>query len=75
MPNLDALEFCRLLRLVPGCERTTVVYAVRQDEFASRAKSLSAPSEDLISKPVMPMELAVKALTYSLDGGALKSEP
>ncbi len=66
MPGMDGFEFCRRLRQSPGYEKTPVIYVTAHDDFESRAKSILSSGGDLISKPVFPLELAVKALTHLL---------
>jgi len=66
MPGLDGFEVCRRLRLLPGYEKTPVIYVTAHSDFENRAKSILSSGGDLISKPVFPIELAVKALTHLL---------
>jgi CheY-like chemotaxis protein len=66
MPGMNGFELCRKLRLLPGYEKTPVIYVTSHSDFATRANSILSGGGDLISKPVFPMELAVKALTHLL---------
>ncbi len=66
MPSMDGFEVCRRLRLLPGYQRTPVIYVSAHADFENRAKSILSGGGDLISKPVFPMELAVKAVTHLL---------
>ncbi len=66
MPGIDGFELCRRLRLLPGYEKTPVIYVTSHGDFESRAKSVLSGGNDLISKPVFPMELAVKAVAHLL---------
>ena len=63
MPRIDGFELCRRLRLLPGYQQTPVIYVTAHDDFEHRAKSALSGGDDFISKPVLSMELAVKALT------------
>jgi CheY-like chemotaxis protein len=66
MPGMDGFEFCRKLRLLPGYQLTPVIYVTAHSDFSNRAKTMLSGGGDLISKPVLPSELAVKALTHLL---------
>lgn len=66
MPGMDGFEFCRRLRLLPGYQHTPVIYVTAHTDFESRAKSILTGGGDFISKPIFPMELAVKALAHLL---------
>jgi CheY-like chemotaxis protein len=75
MPGMDGFELCRRLRLLPGYKKTPVIYVTGHSDFDNRARSVLSGGDDLISKPIFPMELAVKAVTLLLKrkiaGGAL----
>ena len=66
MPGMNGFELCRRLRLLPGYLQTPVIYVTAYDDFENRAKSVLSGGDELISKPVFPMELAVKAITQLL---------
>ena len=66
MPGMDGFELCRRLRTLPGYQQTPVIYVTSHSDFESRAKSIMSGASDFISKPVFPMELAVKAVAYLL---------
>ena len=66
MPGIDGFELCRRLRLLPGHQKTPVIYVTSHDDFESRAKSVLSGGDDLISKPIFPIELAVKAVSHLL---------
>jgi CheY-like chemotaxis protein len=70
MPSMDGFEVCRKLRQLPGYQRTPVIYVTAHADFENRAKSILSGGGDLISKPVFPMELAVKAVTHLLKSQA-----
>ena len=66
MPMMDGFELCRRLRLLPGYEKTAVIFVTSHSDFQSRARGVLSGGDDLISKPVFPMDLAVKAVTLLL---------
>jgi CheY-like chemotaxis protein len=68
MPGMSGFELCSKLRAVPGHARTPVVFVTGLTDFESRARSTLSGGNDLIAKPFLFMELAVKALTYVLKG-------
>jgi CheY-like chemotaxis protein len=43
-----------------------VIYVTSHSDFESRTRSKLSGGDDLISKPVFPMELAVKAVAHLL---------
>lgn len=67
MPGLNGFEFCRRLRLLPDYERTPVIFVTSHSDFKSRAQSVLSGGNDLIAKPVFPMELAVKTVMRLLE--------
>ncbi len=66
MPGMDGLEFCRQVRRLPGYQKTPVIYVTSHDQFELRVKGALSGAQDLIAKPILPMELAVKAVTQTL---------
>jgi CheY-like chemotaxis protein len=66
MPGLDGFQLCDALRATPEYAKVPVVFVTSHSDFDSRAKSVLSGGNDLISKPVLPLELAVKAVTHLL---------
>ncbi len=64
MPHMSGFEVCRNLRQLPGYETTPVIYVTSHGDFESRAKSILVGANDLIAKPIFPIELAVKAVAH-----------
>lgn len=64
MPHMSGFEVCRNLRQLPGYETTPVIYVTSHGDFESRAKSILVGANDLIAKPIFPIELAVKAMAH-----------
>jgi DNA-binding response OmpR family regulator len=67
MPVMDGFQVCKLLRTLPKHQETPVVYVTQHDDFEHRAKSALSGGDDLIGKPILPLELAVKAVMHVLD--------
>ena len=66
MPELNGFELCGELRKLPTNKATPVIFVTSLTKFEVRARSSLAGGNDLIAKPFLMMELAVKALTYLL---------
>ena len=68
MPGMNGFELCTKLRALPAHAKTPVVFVTGLTDFESRARSTLSGGNDLIAKPFLFMELAVKALSYVLKG-------
>ena len=68
MPGMTGFELCTKLRALPRYKKTPVVFVTSLTDFESRASSTISGGNDLIAKPFLFIELAVKALVYSLRG-------
>jgi CheY-like chemotaxis protein len=68
MPGMNGFELCSELRKLPAHEKTPVVFVTGLNDFESRAKSTISGGNDLIAKPFLPLEVAVKALIYVMRG-------
>jgi CheY-like chemotaxis protein len=66
MPGLDGFQLCERLRRVPGYGKTPVIFVTIHSDFESRAKSSLSGGDDLIAKPILPMELAAKVMMHLL---------
>lgn len=75
MPGMDGFELCKRLRMLPSYSKTPVIYVTSHSDFESRAKSVLSGGDDLISKPVFQMELAVKAVTHLLKRKVMEHKP
>jgi DNA-binding response OmpR family regulator len=70
MPGMDGIELCKRLRLLPGYEKTPVIYVTIHSDFETRTRTALSGGNDLIAKPVRPAELAVKATMHLLKNQA-----
>jgi DNA-binding response OmpR family regulator len=68
MPVLNGLQLCECLRTVAGYEKTSVVLVAANDDLDTRATSALLGADDLIVKPILPQELAVRVLTRLVRG-------
>ena len=66
MPELDGFEFCKKVRAWPQYSRTPIIFVTGQDDFETRIHSVLSGGDDLIAKPVFPIELLVKVVTHLL---------
>jgi PleD family two-component response regulator len=64
MPGMNGFELCSKLRSVPAHKNTPVVFVTGFTDFESRANSIISGGNDLIGKPFLFIELAVKALVF-----------
>jgi CheY-like chemotaxis protein len=73
MPQMNGFEVCQKLRVLPGYETTPVIYVTVHSDFESRAKGVLSGGNDLIAKPFLPIELAVKAVMHLIKSQRLAS--
>jgi DNA-binding response OmpR family regulator len=66
MPGMNGFELCTKLRAMDAHKKTPVVFVTNLTDFESRANSTMSGGTDLIAKPFLFIELAVKALGYLL---------
>jgi CheY-like chemotaxis protein len=64
MPGITGFELCQELRSMPINRETPVIFVTVLSDFQSRAQSNQSGGSDLIAKPYLLSELAVKALTF-----------
>jgi CheY-like chemotaxis protein len=66
MPGMNGFELCTRLRQLPAHKHTPVVFVTVLADFGSRTESAMSGGNDLIAKPFLFLELAVKALVHVL---------
>lgn len=64
MPRMNGYELCVKLRAIPSRAKTPVVFVTSLSDFQSCARSAISGGNDLIAKPTLPIELAVKAMMF-----------
>jgi CheY-like chemotaxis protein len=75
MPELDGFQLCAELRKLPAYARTPVIFVTCHSDFETRSRSILSGGNDLIAKPVLPIELAVKAVTHLLRTQMAAAQP
>jgi CheY-like chemotaxis protein len=63
MPGMDGFELCAKIRASVTNKMTPVVFVTALSDFENRTRSTLSGGNDLIAKPFLQSELAVKALT------------
>ncbi len=66
MPGMDGFELCHRIRRLPGYRSVPAIFVTVHNDFETRACALLTGADDFITKPVVPMEVAVKGLMYML---------
>jgi CheY-like chemotaxis protein len=74
MPGMTGLEVCSKLRTMPNYQKVPVVFVTTLSSFEHRAQACLSGGNDLIAKPFLFSELAVKALTLLLKSRVGQSE-
>jgi DNA-binding response OmpR family regulator len=64
MPGQSGLDLCASIQKMATNSTTPVVFVTCHSDFESRARTSLSGGKDFISKPFLPVELAVKALTW-----------
>ena len=63
MPGMNGFELCAKLRDMPAHKNTPVMFVTRLTDFENRARSVLSGGTDIIAKPIVLIELALKVLT------------
>lgn len=66
MPGMDGFTLCKKVRALPAYQKVPIIFVTSHNDFESRIHSVLSGGDDLISKPIFPIELAVKAVTHLL---------
>lgn len=66
MPGMNGFELCAKLRELPMHKKTPVIFVTGLNDFENKAQSMMSGGNDLIGKPFLFIELAVKALVFML---------
>lgn len=63
MPGMNGFELCSSIRATETNRATPVVFVTRHSDFETRSQSCLSGGRELLAKPFLTFELAVKALT------------
>jgi PleD family two-component response regulator len=63
MPSMTGPELCAKLRALPNYKKTPILFVTSATDFEHRAEVCRSGGNDLIAKPFLATELALKALT------------
>lgn len=70
MPGMNGFELCNHLRTLPSNKTTPVIFITSLTDFENRTRSAMSGGNELIAKPFLLMELAVKALCFTFKAQA-----
>lgn len=65
MPEMSGFEFCTRVRGSLANATTPVVFITSHQDAGTRERALASGGTDFITKPFLPLEIAVKALTLA----------
>jgi DNA-binding response OmpR family regulator len=60
MPGVSGFDLCKSLRAMPQYKETPVIFITANADFQNRAQSILSGGNDLLPKPVSPLELVLK---------------
>jgi DNA-binding response OmpR family regulator len=64
MPGMTGFNLCEKIRSLPDYTMTPVIFVTAFSNFDNRRQSVLSGGDDFISKPVSPMELALKVTVH-----------
>jgi DNA-binding response OmpR family regulator len=67
MSALTGFEVCEKLRLLSGYQKTPVIFVTASNELQIRAQAVLSGGSDLVSKPIAPLELALKTIIHLIE--------
>jgi DNA-binding response OmpR family regulator/ribosomal protein L34E len=60
MPGMTGFDVCEKMRRLPHCKKTPVIFVTAFSNFDNRKQSVLSGGNDFVTKPVSPLELALK---------------
>ena len=66
MPGMDGLALCEQIRNLPQHKLTPIVFVTSLTDFKTWARAILSGGNDVITKPILPVELCVKVITLLL---------
>lgn len=64
LPGISGITLCQEMRKLPRHAKTPVIFVTSYAEFEPQARAILNGGDDLISKPIMPVELTVKIIAH-----------
>lgn len=74
MPNINGFELCEKLRALPEYKNTPIVFVTSTGDFQNRARGVLSGGNDLIPKPISPVELVLKTTMHLLQPQGARAE-
>jgi DNA-binding response OmpR family regulator len=62
--EMNGFDLCKRLRALPEYLATPVIYITSHHDFEHRAQGILSGGDDLIAKPIVPLELVVKVVMH-----------
>jgi len=66
MPGITGFELCEKVRRLPHCKTIPVIFITSYSNFDNRKQSVLSGGQDFITKPIFPLELALKTTLHLL---------
>lgn len=66
LPEMNGFELCTRLRELPAHKETPVIFVTALSNFEHRAYSVLSGGNDLVTKPILLIELTVKLVTIAI---------
>jgi len=66
MPGMDGFTACSKIRETVHNRMTPIVFVTAHGDLKARAQSSLSGGNELVGKPILPVEIMVKALTFAL---------
>ena len=74
MPGMDGLELCAKVRALPDYAGIPIIFITIAADFRERAQNILQQGDDVITKPIFPIELALKVLTRLMKSQIARGE-
>jgi CheY-like chemotaxis protein len=73
MPGMDGFIACGKIHEAEANQHTPVIFVTRHTDAETRARCVNCGGSDFLAKPILFVEITVKALTYALRGRLQKT--
>ncbi len=75
MPAMSGFELCEKIRRLPGYTDTPVIFITVNEKFLNWLETVLSGGNEIIGKPVQPLELALKATTVLIQHQLVRARP